>query len=107
MFLILSSSEDNEYTTSKKTVGTEGSEVMDMEITQKPRGIKKVVVRNQVGEKASDKKEAWSREKGRQLAAGSLSRNRDRNLRKEESCERQTRASVVFYMIFPFSLKLG
>ena len=50
MFLILSSSEDNEYTTSKKTVGTEGSEVMDTEITQKPRGIKKVAIRNQVGE---------------------------------------------------------
>ena len=26
---------------------------------------------------------------------------------KEESCERQTRDSVVFYMIFPLSLKLG
>lgn len=72
MFLILSSLEDNEYTTSKKTVGTEGSEVMDTE-------IKKVAIRNQVGEEASGKKEAWSGEKGRQLAAGSLRRNRDRN----------------------------
>lgn len=107
MFLILMSSEDSEYTTSKKTVGTEGSEVTDTEITPKPRGTKKVAIRNQVGEEASDKEEAWSREKGRQLAAGSLSRNKDRNLRKEEPCERQTRDSVVFYMIFPFSLKLG
>ena len=56
MFLILSSLEDNEYTTSKKTVGTEGSEVMDTEITPKPRGTKKVAIRNQVGEEASGKK---------------------------------------------------
>lgn len=79
MFLILSSLEDNEYTTSKKTVGTEGSEVMDTEITPKPRGTKKVAIRNQVGEEASGKKEAWSGEKGRQLAVGSSRRNRDRN----------------------------
>lgn len=50
MFLILSSSEDSEYAISKKTVGTEGSEVMDTEITPKPRGTKKVAIRNQVGE---------------------------------------------------------
>ena len=50
MFLILMSSEDSEYTTSKKTVGTEGSEVTDTEITPKPRGTKKVAIRNQVGE---------------------------------------------------------
>ena len=78
MCLILSSPEDNEYTTSKKTVGTEGSEAMDTEIAPKPRGTKKVAIRIRVGEESSSKKEAWSREKGRWLAAGSLSRNRGR-----------------------------
>lgn len=48
MFPILSSLEDNEYKASKKTMVAEGSADTGIEITQKPRGVKKVVIRNYV-----------------------------------------------------------
>lgn len=73
---------------------------MGTEITQKPRDTKRVAIRNHVGEEVTGKKEAWKRKGERELAEGSLSRSRDRN-------QTGGKSHRVFYMTFPFSIKLG